>query len=332
MPNFPLPFFKLPENLIAQSPAIPRDSSRLMVIDKKSGKISHHVFRDLPLLLTPNDVLVFNDTRVFPARLHGQKNTGGKVEILLLKQTGKSLWEVISHPGLKPGQTITFLHGVQATVINPNLVEFNKSSLLRIIGETPLPPYIHSHQIESKLRRQYQTVYAKHEGSAAAPTAGLHFTPRLLSALKKRSIQMENLTLHVGLGTFKPPTPEQISAGILHTERFTLSADTANRLNSAKTSGKRIVAVGTTTTRVLETCSDSHGVLHPKSGETNIFIKPPYQFKFVDKLITNFHTPESSLIMLVAAFSTPDIVKNAYRKAIALRYRFFSFGDATLFQ
>jgi S-adenosylmethionine:tRNA ribosyltransferase-isomerase len=330
--------FSLPPSLIAQTPAVPRDSSRLLVIDKHTGKLTHHIFRSLPRLLRPSDVLVFNNSAVFPARLHAVKPTGGKVEILLLKNIKKNLWEVISHPGIKPGQHLSFSSQLSAAVVSATSVEFSVSgsdlsvpALINRIGSTPLPPYIHYSAPESLLRRQYQTVYAKASGSAAAPTAGLHFTPRLLSRLSAKGIQLEYVTLHVGLGTFKPPTKDQITAGVLHSEWFTLSPDTADHLNAAKSAGRRVIAVGTTTTRVLESCAHPSGRLAPQTGETNIFIRPPYKFRFVDGLITNFHLPGSSLLMLVSAFTSPQIIRSVYRTAVKNRYRFFSFGDACLF-
>ena len=325
--------FYLPENLIAQSPATRRDQSKLLVINKHTGELSHHRFFELPRLLTPSDVLVFNQTKVIPARLYGQKTTGGKVEILLLKQNSNNLWEIISHPGLKPQQVITFAPDIQAAVIDSRHIKFNHLTLVQLskLGHTPLPPYIHSPTPETILRRQYQTVYAKYPGSAAAPTAGLHFTQRLINKLKLKHIELEFLTLHVGLGTFKPPTTQQIVSGVLHSEDYILDSKTASNLNKAKQTGSRIIAVGTTVTRVLETCSNKEGMLIPNSGSTDIFIHPPYKFKFVDGLITNFHLPKSSLLMLVSAFSSPEIVQKAYTAAIRSNYRFFSFGDACFF-
>ena len=325
-------FYYLPDNLIANTPSTPRDHSKLLQINRLTGKLFHHHFYDLPDLLNPTDVLVFNNTKVFPARLHGVKTTGGKVEVLLLKKLENDLWHVISHPGIKPGQIINFSSEVSAQVVTDHSLKLSAGSFqtLSKIGHTPLPPYIHSSQKEAVLRKQYQTVYAKSQGSAAAPTAGLHFTNRLLGQLEDRHIQTEFLTLHVGLGTFKPPTPDQLASGHLHSEWFTLSSQTAARLNLAKSQGRRIIAVGTTTTRVLESCADTSGLLTPQSGETDIFIKPPYKFKFVDGLITNFHLPGSSLIMLVSAFSSWEIIQKAYQQAIAKNYRFYSFGDACL--
>lgn len=332
MPDF---FFDLPPSLVAQTPASPRDDSRLLTINRTTGQLGHYHFYDLPRLLLPDDVLVFNQTRVIPARLFGHKTTGGKVEILLLRNTGPHLWEFISHPGLKSGQVINFAPEFTAQVVSPETLKLKIKNLpgrqaglklLDSIGHTPIPPYIHSQAPETTLRRQYQTVYAKTPGSAAAPTAGLHFTKTLL---KKLPQPKEFLTLHVGLGTFQPPSPSQIASGSLHHEYFELPPGTAARLNAAKAAGRRIIAVGTTTTRVLESCADPTGLLIPRSGDTDIFIRPPYKFKFVDGLITNFHLPGSSLIMLVSAFSSWPIIQNAYSIAIKKKYRFYSFGDAT---
>lgn len=325
--------YLLPPELIAQTPARPRDSSRLLVIDKQTGHLAHHIFSDLPDLLTPGDVLVFNQTKVIPARLFGTKPTGGKIEILLLKQLSSDTWEVISHPGIKPDQTINFNLNIQATALDSTHIKFSHAmnyKILTKIGHTPLPPYIHPTNSENILRRQYQTVYAKNSGSAAAPTAGLHFTTSLINDLRSKIYGLEYLTLHVGLGTFKTPTAEQILTGKLHSEWYSLDPATAQRLTSAKQTGKRIIAVGTTTCRVLESCSDSTGHLKAGSGETDIFIKPGYKFKFVDGLITNFHLPKTSLLMLISTLATPQIIKSAYETAVAQKYRFYSFGDACL--
>jgi S-adenosylmethionine:tRNA ribosyltransferase-isomerase len=329
--------YHLPPDLIAQTPAKPRDHSRLMVIDRNTGRLSHHYFYHLPQLLRPSDILVFNNTKVFPARLFGHKTTGGKVEILLLKDLGKDVWEYISRPGLKPCQKIRFSANLTGKITSPNTLKLKIvncklkiTDLLKQIGYTPLPPYIRSHRKESVLRRQYQTVYASRIGSAAAPTAGLHFSKRLLDQLEIKKFRIEYITLHVGLGTFKSPTPGQIASGRLHPEWFTLDRHVANRLNRAKAANRRIIAVGTTTTRVLESCSGPSGKLTARRGETDIFIKPPYKFRFIDGLITNFHLPGTSLIMLVSAFSSWPIIRKAYRKAISLKYRFYSFGDTTL--
>jgi S-adenosylmethionine:tRNA ribosyltransferase-isomerase len=333
MPDKPYQYF-LPPDLIAQAPAKPRDHSRLLVINRQTGHLSHHRFNELPNLLRPTDVLVFNNTKVFPARLHGQKSTGGNVEVLLLKNLNKGLWEIISHPGIKSGHCLNFNSKVKAIAIDPNHIKFPATvnySLLTKLGLTPLPPYIHSSVQESILRKQYQTIYARYPGSAAAPTAGLHFTARLLKRLATGDRRLEYITLHVGLGTFKAPTPEQISSGKLHSEYFKLSSATAARLNNAKLKKRRIIAVGTTVCRVLEACTDpkSH-LLIPRRGETDIFIKPPYQFKFINGLITNFHLPHTSLLMLVSALSSWPIIDRAYREAIRQKYRFYSFGDACL--
>lgn len=327
--------FDLPQELIAQSPATPRDHSRLMVIDRHSGLLHHHHFYDLPSLLKPTDVIVFNRTKVIPARLYGTKSTGGRIEILLLRHLTAARWEVISRPGLKTSHALTFSPRLHATVVDPNTIEFDLSgpefmTEIDHIGHTPLPPYITSSEDEAILRQQYQTVYATDPGSAAAPTAGLHFTPELLHQLEAQGIELEYIVLHVGLGTFKSPTPEQIASGRLHSEVYELDTETAARLNAAKSAGRRIISIGTTTTRVLESCATPEGVVVPASGETDIFIKPPYSFKFVDGLVTNFHLPGSSLVMLVSALASPDIIKHAYEAAIQNRYRFFSFGDATL--
>lgn len=317
---------------IADTPTKPRDHSKLMVIDRQNGKISHHKFYELPKLLKPSDVLVFNNSKVIPARLYGHKSTGGKVEILLLRKRSPNEWEFISHPGLKPGQKVIITPKFQVEIVNSQvlkIVNFN-SYLISRYGRTPLPPYIKSDQKEAILRKQYQTVYAANPGSSAAPTAGLHFTNRLINKLRTMNYELEYITLHVGLGTFKPPTPEQIKTGVLHSEFYTLDANVARRLNKAKSSNRRIIAVGTTTCRVLETCSDASGKLHAQTGDTNIFIQPGYKFKFIDGLITNFHLPDSSLIMLVSAFASPSIIKTAYSQAISHNYRFYSFGDSSL--
>lgn len=337
--------YKLPKNLIANSPAHPRDHSRLMIIDRKTGQIENHLFFEIEKFLGPNDVLVLNKTKVFPARIFGKKPTGGKVEILLHKNIDKFTWEVLTKPGLRTGQTVTF-KGFSLKVAKRNdelaVIEFNISKdelieRLRKIGITPLPPYIHSTESEKNLRREYQTVYAKSLGSVAAPTAGFHFTGRLLKRLKKKGVQIEYVTLHVGMGTFAPVKTKTLEEHKMHEEVFFVDQKTFERLVKAKKSGKRIISVGTTSTRVLETIS-------PKklSGSTNIFIYPPYKFKFVDALITNFHLPKSTLLALISAFvSYPNInekfksfnsslMGKAYRKAIKDKYRFYSFGDSSL--
>lgn len=344
--------YHLPSDLIGQKAIEPRDSCRLLVLDSKTGSISHHIFSDLTKILDKNYVLVLNDTKVFPARIFGVKTTGGKVELLLLKQTSLNSFSAIGKGGLKVGSLITLDKDFSAKVISKDdqgdlVLEFDRSGpeLLQKIdklGVTPLPPYIHSEQKESVLRQQYQTIYARERGSAAAPTAGLHFTQDLLDSLSQKGIQIEKVTLHVGLGTFRPVTSEQIKDKILHSESFFLDQDTATRLNQAKQQGKKILAVGTTACRLLESCAGDDGKLHPGAGETSIFIQPGYKFKFVNCLITNFHLPKTSLLMLVSALvsfpNSPTHFENfldspigkAYQAAIKARYLFFSFGDAML--
>lgn len=312
----------LPPELIANSPVSPRDHSKLLVINRSSNQISHHHFYNLPQFLTSNDVLVLNQTKVFPARIFGTKPTGGRVEVLLLRQTDLNSWEYISRPGIK--DIVNFDYGLTARVDNNYLI-FNIGgndflTILDRIGHTPIPPYIHNSSSESLLRQQYQTVYAKDSGSAAAPTAGLHFTPALLEELHQRNVQIEYLTLHVGLGTFQPLREENLKSGKLHTEYYSIDRATITRLTQAKSVGKRIIAVGTTTTRALETGFNQ--------TSTDIFIYPPYKFKFVDALVTNFHLPQTSLLMLVASMY-PDIL-DAYKIAVDNKYRFYSFGDACL--
>lgn len=326
--------YDLPEELIGQQAIEPRDSCKLMVLDKKSGIISHLIFRDLLDLLDDNFVLVLNDTKVFPARLFGVKDTGGKIEILLLKQLSPNCFSCILRGKIRNGQKLTFSESLSATISQGKII-FDKTgpellSALDELGNTPLPPYIHSRESEQNLREQYQTVYAKEKGSAAAPTAGLHFTPDLLNKLNEKGVQIEHITLHVGLGTFKPVTKEQIESKTLHKEEFSISKLTAERLNLAKSQGKKIIAVGTTTCRSLESQTNSEGVLESGVGETNIFIQPGYSFKFIDGLITNFHLPETSLMMLVAALASKENILNAYNEAVKNRYKFFSFGDAML--
>lgn len=329
--------YDLPEELIGQTAIEPRDSCKLMVVDKHSGIISHLIFRDLVNLFDDRFVLVLNDTKVFPARLFGHKDTGGKIEVLLLKQLSPDSFTCILRGKVKDNQKLIFSDTLSANIHHCKersevAIYFNLSgpellSTLDSLGKTPLPPYIHSVESEEKLRGQYQTIYAKEKGSAAAPTAGLHFTPELLENLKNKDVQIEYLTLHVGLGTFKPVTAEQVESKTLHTEEFFISPDTANRLNTAKSQGKKIIAVGTTTCRCLESQTDKNGKLKSGRGETNIFIQPGYKFKFIDGLITNFHLPSTSLLMLVNSLTN---VMPAYKEAIKHRYKFFSFGDAML--
>lgn len=344
--------FDLPENLIGQKAIEPRDSCRLLVVDRQNKHISHQIFSDLVNILDKNTVLVLNDTKVFPARLFGHKETGGKIEVLLLKQTGINSYRCLVRGKVNPGTKIIFSEEFKGSVSSIEEdgevnITFNASGVELIEkidkeGKTPLPPYIHSEEKESNLRHQYQTVYAKEKGSAAAPTAGLHFTDRLLEELINKGVEIEKVTLHVGLGTFKPVTEEQVATKTLHSETFFLTEDVAKRLNEAKKLGKRIIAVGTTSCRLLETLSDEEGIIRSGQGETKIFIQPGYKFKFVDGLITNFHLPSTSLLMLVSALTlSPNteeelvnfkesLIGKAYQEAIKEEYKFFSFGDAML--
>lgn len=351
--------YHLPQELIAQSPAEPRDVSQLLVMDPQTGAVSHHHFFDLPSLLRPGDVLVRNRSRVIPARLQGTKVTGGKVEVFLLKCVDKdnNEWQCLCKPGLNPKQTLIFDTNVFGEItghVQNDIVHYIRFNTayehflfqLENIGSTPLPPYIDSDQTSDFVRRRYQTTYAREAGSVAAPTAGLHFTEELDSALRKRGVTIEEVVLHVGLGTFAPVREHDVTQHEMHGEWFSLDDATAARLNAAKTTGRRIIAVGTTTIRVLETCAaiaaDGSSTLIPQTGETKIYIYPPYQFKFVDGLITNFHLPKSTLLLLVSAFtSAPNTthdftnfadspIGHAYATAIQEHYRFFSFGDGML--
>jgi len=340
----------LPRELIAQKPANPRDSSRLLTIDLSSEIISHKHFSDLPNLLNKDDVLVFNKSKVFPARIFGRKKTKGKVEVLILKFLPDSICEVITKPGLFLHDTVYF-EGCSGKVVKRDgyithiAFDLKESELLKqieITGKTPIPPYIKPKLSEKDLRTKYQTVYAKNVGSSAAPTAGLHFTKEILKKLKKMEVQMEFVTLHVGLGTFAPVKEKEIEKHKIHEEYFEINKETINKLNDAKKDGKRIVSVGTTTTRVLETLANGNGLLESnyKKQYTNLFIFPPYKFKFVDALITNFHLPKSTLLALVSAFTAfpntqkkftgfkSSLLGKAYLEAIEKEYRFFSFGDA----
>lgn len=332
----------LPDELIAQVPIEPRDASRLMVLERQHESISHHFFRDIEQLLNPGDVLVLNKTKVLPARLIGQKeNTGARIEILLLNRLAAARWEVLVKPGkrLKLNQKVVFgagiLTGVLADILdNGNrIIEFEFNGLfeevLDKLGQMPLPPYITT-ELENKER--YQTVYAKESGSAAAPTAGLHFTDELLGRIRQRGVDVEEILLHVGLGTFRPVKTENITEHEMHCEFYRIDPETASRLNQAKKSGRRIIAVGTTVVRTLESAArnaepESGVVFKELDGWTDIFIYPRYQFKVVDALITNFHFPKSTLIMLVSALAGREFILRAYEEAVNERYRFFSFGD-----
>ena len=332
-------YYDLPEELIAQTPLLQRDHSRLMTLDRKTGKVSHEHFYNIIDHLVPGDCLVINDTRVLPARLYGQKTGGGSaaVEVLLLENVEGDLWDCIVYPGrrLKEGATISFGDGQLTAVVEGvkpdgnRLIRFSYEGIflehLERLGTMPLPPYI-----KEKLQDQerYQTVYSRENGSAAAPTAGLHFTPELLEKIRKKGVDIVRITLHVGLGTFRPVKEEEITDHVMHSERYCVTEDTARRINAARARGGRVVCVGTTSCRTLETVTDEQHVTHPGSGSTSIFIYPGYRFKGVDAIITNFHLPESTLIMLVSAFSTREIVLAAYEDAVRERYRFFSFGDA----
>lgn len=330
--------YYLPENLIAQTPINKRDESKLMVLNKETGTIEHRHFADIIDYLTPNDVLVLNDTKVMPARLIGQKeDTNGHIELLLLKNTQNNIYECLCKPAkrVKIGTIVNFGDGILKAkcieVKEEGIREFEFLydgifyEILDKLGEMPLPPYIHK---KLKDKNRYQTVYAKNIGSAAAPTAGLHFTQELLEKLKNKGITICYVTLHVGLGTFRPVNVEDVTTHKMHSEFYTINEETAKILNQAKKDGKNIVSVGTTTTRVLETVMNQYQTFKACSGYTSIFIYPGYQFKAVDSLITNFHLPKSTLIMLVSAFCSKEIIMNAYSEAIKNNYRFFSFGDS----
>ncbi|MFN3633148.1 MULTISPECIES: tRNA preQ1(34) S-adenosylmethionine ribosyltransferase-isomerase QueA [Exiguobacterium] len=332
--------FELPEELIAQVPLLDRTSSRLLVLDRETGDIEHRHFRDVLDYLNEGDALVVNDSRVLPARLFGAKQeTGGKVELLLLKQTEDDVWEALVKPAKKVrvGSIVEFGDGLLRAECVEELPEGGRRfkfdydgifyEILDELGTMPLPPYIRE-QLDDQDR--YQTVYARERGSAAAPTAGLHFTEELLEAAKAKGVRLIPLTLHVGLGTFRPVTADSIEEHTMHSEYFELSAESASALREIRANGGRIFAVGTTSTRTLETIMRDHGDFVESSGWTDIFIYPGVELKAIDGLITNFHLPKSTLVMLVSAFATRDIILHAYRTAVAERYRFFSFGDAML--
>lgn len=330
--------FYLPEELIAQHPAEKRDECRLMVLSKDKGHIEHKVFKDIIDYLNPGDCLVLNDTRVIPARLIGNKEgSGGKIELLLLKRINKDSWETLVKPGKKAkvGAKFEFGDGLLTAEVKSIAEEGNRiiefqyegifEEILDKLGQMPLPPYI-TEKLEDK--EQYQTVYSKNEGSAAAPTAGLHFTKELLDRIREKGIKTVFLTLHVGLGTFRPVKVDNIEQHHMHSEFYILSKESADIINEVKDKGGRVISVGTTSTRTLETIGDENGRVKESTGWTDIFIYPGYKYKVVDGLITNFHLPESTLIMLVSALSNREIIMNAYETAVKERYRFFSFGDA----
>lgn len=331
--------FDLPEELIAQTPLLDRSSSRLLTLNKEDGKTEHHTFKDITDYLKPGDTLVLNDTRVIPARLFGVKeDTGAKAEVLLLKNLGEDRWEALVKPGkkLKQGNTIVFSEELKAVIesegdMGGRVLKFTYhgvfQEILDRLGQMPLPPYI-----KDKLddRERYQTVYARHEGSAAAPTAGLHFTEELLDDIRAKGVSVAFITLHVGLGTFRPMSVERVEDHVMHEEYYSLSQETADLLNDTRRDGGRIIAVGTTSCRTLETVGKqcSGGPLKESSGWTSIFMFPGYEFTVVDALITNFHLPKSTLVMLVSALAGREHILDAYKEAVKEKYRFFSFGDA----
>lgn len=331
-------YYDLPQELIAQTPLDDRSASRLLVLNKESGKIEHKHFYDIENMLNSGDCLVLNDTRVLPARLYGAKEgTGGKIEFLLLNRITRDRWEVILKPGkkAKPGARFVFGDGLLTaeiieTVNDGNrIVEFSYDgvfeNILDRLGEMPLPPYI-TEKLQDKER--YQTVYSKNDGSAAAPTAGLHFTKELLKKLSDKGVKLAYVTLHVGLGTFRPVKVDDVENHKMHSEFYIINEETASLINETKKNGGRIISVGTTSSRVLETVADENGFLKAQSGWTDIFIYPPYKFKAVDALITNFHLPESTLLMLVSSLAGKENIFKAYSEAVNMKYRFFSFGDA----
>ena len=330
--------YNLPKELIAQVPIKDRDQSRLMVLDRKNKTIEHKIFKDIIDYLEPGDCLVRNNTKVIPARLYGVKEeTGANVEFLLLKRVDGDIWEVMVKPGRKlmPGVRVEFGNGLLKAEILEKFEDGNRkvkfeyngifNEILNEIGLMPLPPYIHE---KLKEKDRYQTVYAKYEGSAAAPTAGLHFTDELFKKLKEKGVEVANVTLHVGIGTFRPVKVENIEEHDMHSEHFYIKAEDAEKINKAKREGHRVIAVGTTSCRVLESIADENGYVKPIEADTGIFIYPGYKFKCIDGLITNFHLPESTLIMLVSALAGKDYIMHAYEEAVKEKYRFFSFGDA----
>ncbi|MBQ7369825.1 MAG: tRNA preQ1(34) S-adenosylmethionine ribosyltransferase-isomerase QueA [Clostridia bacterium] len=331
-------YYDLPEELIAQTPATPRDSSRLLVYDRKNGKIENKIFRDVLDYLQKGDVLVVNNTKVIPARMFALTEHGGVVEVLLLKRYDLTTWEVLMRPGkkgkigvkMKVNDELSFTVK-EITESGERVVEFSYDGVfedvLSKVGTMPLPPYI-----KEKLADQsrYNTVYSKVDGSAAAPTAGLHFTPDLLEKIKEKGVEIAEVLLHVGLGTFRPVSEEIITDHKMHSEYFEIQADAAEKINRAKAEGRRVIAVGTTSVRTLESVANERGMVEPKSGNTEIFLYPPYKMKCVDGLITNFHLPESTLIMLVACLTGREEILDVYKYAVGDRYRFFSFGDAML--
>ena len=330
--------YDLPPELIAQDPIEDRSSSRLLIVNRESGELSHRIFRDIVDELCEGDCLVINNTKVIPARLMGVKEeTGAGIEVLLLERKEDSTWECLVKPGkkAKPGARISFGDGLLIGEITDTLEGGNRlirfeydgifEEILDKLGKMPLPPYI-THELKD--RDRYQTVYAKYDGSAAAPTAGLHFTPELLAEIRDKGVNIAEVTLHVGLGTFRPVKAEKVEEHHMHSEHYIVDEPTAKLINDTKAAGKRVIAVGTTSCRTLESATDEQGVLHAGSGDTSIFIYPGYKFKMIDALITNFHLPKSTLMMLVSALAGRDFIMQAYKTAVEERYRFFSFGDA----
>ena len=335
-------YYDLPEELIAQDPLLDRSSSRLMHLDKKTGKTEHTDFKHILKYLKPGDCLVINDTRVIPARLYGRKvGTDAGIEILLLKRKENNVWETLVKPGkkAKPGTKISFGDGLLIGEVLDIVEEGNRliqfsyegifEEILDKLGEMPLPPYI-THKLQDKER--YQTVYAKNEGSAAAPTAGLHFTKELLGQIRDMGVNIAHVTLHVGLGTFRPVKVDDVEKHHMHSEFYVVEEDQAKLINDTKKNGGRVISVGTTSCRTLESATDENGILQAKSGWTEIFIYPGYQFKMIDALITNFHLPESTLLMLVSALAGKEHIMAAYEEAVKEKYRFFSFGDAMMIE
>ena len=329
-------FYNLPEELIAQTPLYPRDSSRLLCYDKNRDIVEHKIFRDITDYLKSGDLLVINDTKVYPARIFGYTIHGGKVEVLLLKRLNLTDWEALVKPGKKAreGVVLTVNEELKLTVLSrtptgERIIRFEFEGVFEDVlsraGEMPLPPYIREKLVDQS---RYQTVYCKHEGSSAAPTAGLHFTPELLEKIQGMGVQIARVQLNVGLGTFRPVKCDNLLEHEMHVEYYNVDEQAAELINKAKSEGRRVIAVGTTSVRTLETVADENGFVRPCHGDTNIFIYPPYKFKCVDALITNFHLPESTLIMLISAFLTREKTLSLYELAVEERYRFFSFGDA----
>ncbi|MCX4303972.1 MAG: tRNA preQ1(34) S-adenosylmethionine ribosyltransferase-isomerase QueA [Clostridia bacterium] len=331
--------YELPKELIAQTPYDKRDEARLMVLDKENKKIEHRVFKDVLEYLNPGDCLVINDTKVIPARIYGKKDTGANVEFLLLKNLGNDEWEAMVRPGnkLKVGSKVEFGEGILKAEILEIMPGGNRkvkfeyegifNEILDQIGLMPLPPYITE---TLKDKDKYQTVYAKYEGSSAAPTAGLHFTEELLQKIKEMGVEIAKVTLHVGIGTFRPVKVENVEEHEMHSEHFYIKAEEAEKINKAKKNGNRVIAVGTTSCRVLESVADENGFVKEIEADTSIFIYPGYKFKCIDNLITNFHLPESTLIMLVSSLAGKDFIMQAYNEAVKEKYKFFSFGDAMI--